>query len=101
MPQMYVIKLDPTGALVWDSIYGDPLYEYANQIIEVNTGNYVIAGNTTSNSAGGDQNYLIKSIDEDGNFLWDFTIVNNPVPTPDDEDAMAIHQLPDNRLLIT
>lgn len=99
--QLYVLKFSASGNLLWDSIYGDTLHEYANEIIELNTGDFVIAGNTTSNSVGGDQNYLIKAINGNGTFLWDFTIVNGPVPTPKDEDAMAIYQLPDTRLLIT
>jgi len=77
------------------------LYENANQIIETYDGGYVIAACTNSNSVGGDQNYLIKKVNSNGNELWNFTIVNGPSPTPDDEDAYAIYELSNNNLLIS
>ncbi len=98
---IYVIKLTSNGTLIFDSIYGGILYENMNQIIEVSNGDYIMAGSTTSLSVGGDQDYLIKRIDKNGNFLWDFTITNGPVPTPDDEDAFTIHQLPNFNFLVS
>ena len=99
--QIYIIKLTATGTLLWDSIYGGSLYENANQIIETYDGGYVIASCTNSNSVGGDQNYLIKKVGSNGNSLWEFTIVNGPSPTPDDEDAYTIYELSNNNLLIS
>lgn len=98
---MYVIKLTPNGTLLWDSIYGDTLYESVNDIIETSDGGYAMAGTTNSNSVGGDKNYLITKVDANGNFLWDFTIINGPVPTPDDDEAYAIYELPNGNLLIS
>jgi len=98
---IYVIKLTPNGTLLWDSIYGNTGFEYINQVIEASNGNYIMAGNTTSSSVGGDQDYLIKSIDLNGIFLWDFISVNGPSPTPDDEDAFAIQELSNNNILIS
>ncbi|MCB0401297.1 MAG: T9SS type A sorting domain-containing protein [Flavobacteriales bacterium] len=99
--QLYVLKFSNTGTLLWDSIYGDSLHEYTNDIIELTDGNFVIAAHTTSHSVAGDQDYLIKCVDPNGGFLWDFVIVNGPVPTPDDEDAFTVMQLPNAKILVT
>ncbi len=99
--QIYVLKFSSAGVLLWDSIYGDEKYEDANNIIEINNGSYVVSGYTTSKSVAEDQDYFIFSTDELGNYLWDFFIVNAPLPTPDDENAYDIIQLPNNKLLVT
>jgi hypothetical protein len=99
--QMYVLKLSLSGALLWDSIYGDTLVEKAYQIIENSNGDFVIAGSTTSKSLGGDKDYLIKGVGINGNPLWEFFIVNGASPTPDDDEAFAIHELQDTKLLIS
>lgn len=99
--QIYVLKFDFNGTLLWDSVYGDSLYENLNQIIQTADGDYAMVGSTNSLSTGGDQDYLIKKISRNGNWLWDFTIVNGPSPTPQDEEALALVELSNNYLLIS
>lgn len=68
--QAYVIKLTPNGTLLWDSIYGDTLYENINAIIETTNGNYVINGTTTSFNSNNDLDFYLIRIDKDGIIIW-------------------------------
>ena len=96
--QAYVLKFDKDGTLLWDSVYGGSGYEWINDIIESSIGKYSVAGATTSNS-NGDLNYYILNLDEQGNVNWDFTIVNGPSPTPDDDEMFAIDVMANGQLL--
>lgn len=99
--QMYVLKFNSLGNLLWDSIYGGSKYENINQIIEHSNGNYIMVGASTSASVGGDQDYIVKGIDKNGNSLWIFELVNGPSPPPADEEAYTIQELPNTNMLIS
>lgn len=66
--QIYVLKFDFNGILLWDSLYGDSLYESAAAIIECNNGDYVIAGTSTSLNVD-KENYIIRT-NSSGVSLW-------------------------------
>lgn len=99
--QMYVLKFNSLGTLLWDSLYGGSKYENVNEIIEHSNGNYIMVGASTNASIGGDQDYIVKGIDKNGNSLWLFELVNGPSPTPADEEAYAIHELSNTNFLIS
>lgn len=99
--QMYVLKFNSVGTLLWDSVYGGSKFENVNQIIEHTNGTYIMVGASTNGSVGGDQDYIVKGIDQNGNSLWIFELVNGPSPTPDDEEAYAIYELSNTNILIT
>ncbi len=67
---VYVIKLSSNGTLLWDSIYGDTLFENANCIIETANGNYVLGGSTTSYSPSGDTDFYLLRTAKDGTLIW-------------------------------
>lgn len=64
---IYLIKTDYEGKLVWVRTYGS-----ASDVIILDDGNYLIAGNTNSKGAGNLDAYLIKT-DINGQVLWDKT----------------------------
>lgn len=66
--QIYVLKFDFNGTLLWDSLYGDSLYESAAAIIECNNGDYVIGGTSTSLNVD-KENYIIRT-NSSGLSLW-------------------------------
>lgn len=68
--QVYVLKFSNTGTLLWDSIYGDSLYDDANNIIEANNGDYVMTGSTTSYNTNDDLDYYMVRINNNGNLIW-------------------------------
>ncbi|MBL4594323.1 MAG: T9SS type A sorting domain-containing protein, partial [Flavobacteriales bacterium] len=70
--QAYVIKLTRNGTLIWDSIYGDTLYENINAIIETTNGDYVVVGSSTSNSTVNNKQFYIFRTNKDGIPIWTF-----------------------------
>ena len=80
--QVYVVKTDFYGALLWDKILGGPNLDIAYEVIETSKGNYMIIG--TSNSPGishGNNDMYIIKLDSDGNFLWQksYGVINHEV----------------------
>lgn len=69
---VYLVKTDANGALLWQKTFGGPYDDEAFDIIRDKDGNYVIAGYTRSSGSGGADVYLIK-VDDTGNALWEKT----------------------------
>jgi len=68
---VWIIKLDIEGNILWDKTYGGDGEEYAEALIQTADGGYGIAGSTSSKGAGRDV-WIIK-LDIEGNILWDKT----------------------------
>jgi hypothetical protein len=65
---IYVIKIDPSGNLIWQKTYGSWGNEEAREIIKTSDNNYMLVGYTTSSTTSQDA-YLMK-IDLAGTMLW-------------------------------
>lgn len=71
----YTIKLDSTGKVEWQKMFGGSNDDYANSIRQTSDGGYIVAGYSSSTDISGVINhgdgdgYLIK-LDSDGNVLW-------------------------------
>ncbi|MEO0205355.1 MAG: hypothetical protein ABIL22_01620, partial [candidate division WOR-3 bacterium] len=66
---VYLIKIDTTGGIVWEKTYGGSGDDYGYSVRTMNDGGFIIAGMTKS---FGDENgdlYLIK-VDAQGNLVW-------------------------------
>src|ERR1051326_19092 len=65
----YFIKTDANGNMLWDKIFGgngtDELYGFS----KTNDGGYIVAGETTTNSFGNSDIWLIR-LDSTGDTLW-------------------------------
>jgi len=70
---IYVVKLDSSGNVVWTKTIGGSLTDVANSIIQSSDGGYVVAGGTLSFGAGGSDMYIVK-LDSSGNVVWTKTI---------------------------
>ena len=66
---IYIIKTDANGEVLWSKIIGDTLDEYASDIKQLPDGNFIIAGYGRVNSPNHYDALLIK-IDQDGNVIW-------------------------------
>lgn len=66
--QIYMLKFDINGTLLWDSLYGDSLYENVNSIIESSNGDYIMVGTSTSLNID-KENYIVRT-DNLGNLIW-------------------------------
>lgn len=67
---VYVIKTDKDGELIWDRTYGGANYDYAFSICAVN-GGYVLAGYSSSFSKNPDSDLYLIKINENGEKIWE------------------------------
>jgi hypothetical protein len=70
---IYVVKLDSAGNVVWTKTIGGSDDDFAYSIIQSSDGGYVVAGYTRSFGAGYDDMYVVK-MDSSGNVVWTKTI---------------------------
>lgn len=75
----WVIRLSSIGELVWEKSFGGDQIDEARAIVKSNDGNFIIAGDTRSNTNDVSNNngaadlWLIK-ISPNGNLIWEKTI---------------------------
>ena len=69
---IWVIKLDQEGNMLWDKTFGGSEADWAYSIIQTGDGGYAVAGSTESKGAGKKDAWIIK-LDYEGNMLWDKT----------------------------
>lgn len=69
---VYLIRLDKRGRMLWSRQYGGPRFEQGLGICAVPGGGYAIIGRTKDTPSGQDDVLLIR-IDENGNELWSRT----------------------------
>jgi uncharacterized delta-60 repeat protein len=65
----WVLKLDSAGTVEWEKTYGGTNEDYAYSIQQTADGGYVVAGDTTSFGAGGEDFWVLK-LDSDGTILF-------------------------------
>ena len=63
---VWIIKLNKRGDLVWDRIFGGSEDDEAHSIVQTDDGGYAVAGWTESKGAGNSDVWVIK-LDENGN----------------------------------
>ncbi|HEX3047339.1 MAG TPA: hypothetical protein VHY08_21485 [Bacillota bacterium] len=70
-----IIKLDGTGNIVWQKMYGGNGAEFGSSILQTGDGGYVVAGSSSSTDIAGLTNHGISDyhmikLDGDGNLAW-------------------------------
>lgn len=68
--QMYFLKLDSTGAIMWSKSHGGPGQESGQSVIQTTDGGYLGIGYTNSWGSGG-FDYLIVKLDINGNLEYE------------------------------
>ena len=72
---LWVVKLDPTGALIWQKALGGSLVDRAHSILETSNGGCIVAGQADSDDGdltanhGGSDLWVVE-LDSAGNILW-------------------------------
>lgn len=67
---IYLVKMDSTGNIIWTKTYGGTGDDRAWKIIRTSDGGYAIAGVSSSSPAKGQDMYLLKT-DADGEKQWE------------------------------
>jgi uncharacterized delta-60 repeat protein len=91
---VYLIKLDENGNMVWEKTYGGSDDDRAYSIQQTTDGGYIVAGRTNSFGAGYADVYLIK-LDADGKMVWEKTYGGS-----DDDGAWSIQQTKDGGYIV-
>jgi len=66
---MYLIKIDTNGGVIWEKTYGGTANDYGYKCIATTDNGAVITGKTASFGAGGDDVYLV-NINLNGDSIW-------------------------------
>jgi len=74
--QMYLMKTDTLGNILWWKTYGGSQYETCTNMDTTSDGGFILGGWTTS-FGGADQDPYIVKTDSNGNFQWQKTINSN------------------------
>jgi hypothetical protein len=69
---VWVLRLDEAGNVVWDQTYGGAEWDYAYSIVALADGGFAVAGRTFSKGAGEEDMWVLR-LDEAGNVVWDQT----------------------------
>lgn len=69
--QIFVVKVDKNGNLIWANRYGDEDWDFSNAIVcsKHDPNHFLIAGESYNNSAGNSDGIVLK-IDSNGNVIW-------------------------------
>ena len=92
---VYLIKLDADGSIIWTKTYGGTGDDYGESVQQTIDGGYIIAGYGTSYGAGNWDFYLIKT-DDDGNITWSKTYGG-----PNADYGYKVQQTSDQGYIIT
>jgi hypothetical protein len=66
---MYLMKIDVNGTVIWTKYYGGPNKEYGNSVKQTPTGGYILLGQTYSYGTGNGDAYLVKT-NSTGDTIW-------------------------------
>jgi hypothetical protein len=76
---IWVLKLDRKGSIIWQKLLGGSAYEFAHSIIHTTTSGYILLGRTSSNDGDvsgnhGGQDVWVVKLDNNGKILWQKTL---------------------------
>jgi hypothetical protein len=75
---IWVVKIDEQGAVVWSKMFGGSSLEYATAVTATPEGGYLVAGYTLSSGSGdvpsnwGREDALLIKLDAAGNKIWSY-----------------------------
>lgn len=92
---IYLIKTNEFGDLLWDKTYGGPANDQAGSIIKVTNDEYIITGITSSFGAGASDIYAIKIL-SNGDTIW-----SRSYGGINDETGSTIIKTIDNNFIVT
>ncbi|MDG2152402.1 MAG: T9SS type A sorting domain-containing protein [Crocinitomicaceae bacterium] len=96
----WIIKIDPTGNLIWQKAMGGDDTDVAYSIDETDDGGAIVAGFSTSTNGDvsgnhGDSDYWIIKLDNSGNYIWQQSLGGSGTDEPS-----SIQQTPDGGFII-
>lgn len=94
LADVYVVKVDSLGNLLWSKTYGTTEADYSEAVLETANGDFVIVGFTESGNVDVRDGYVLR-IDLDGDLVWNKTFGGESI------DALTkVIQSPDGGLFM-
>jgi len=69
---IWLIKIDGQGNMIWNKTYGQWFNDYINSIIQTSDGNFILGG-TTYSIVGDLEDFYVLKINSYGNLMWNRT----------------------------
>lgn len=91
---VYLVKTNTTGGVLWSKTYGNENRDNPNSMVELENGDFLVAGSTKPVSVGTGNAFLMKT-NSNGNRLW-----NRTYDTYESNDAQSIAALGDGGYLM-
>ncbi len=95
MSDIWVLKLNSEGAIIWEKTYGGANNDNAYSIQQTSDGGYIVAGYTKSFGAGNYDIWILK-LNANGTILWQKTFGG----ADDDKVAYSIQQTSDGGYIV-
>ena len=92
---VWLLKLDENGDIVWQNTYGGSEYEYGWFVQQTSDGGYIVAGDTSSSGAGASDAWIMK-LNSNGGIEW-----QKAYGGPGNEYAYAVQQTSDLGYIVT
>lgn len=97
---VWVLKMSPNGALIWETTYGGSNFDVGRSISQTLDGNFIISGSSRSldgdiSNNKGQNDALVLKIDSSGNLLWQQTFGGSEI-----EFAYDAVQLDNSKIIV-
>ena len=97
---VWIIRLDASGELIWEKTYGGSSFDEAESIQNSLNGGFIFAGRSNSSDGhvstnNGSADFWIVNIDDDGNILWEKSLGGSNI-----DHAYSIHQIGEEEFII-
>ncbi|WP_445722599.1 T9SS type A sorting domain-containing protein [Flavobacterium sp.] len=75
---LWVVKINNTGSIIWQKSYGGSGYDYANDVRQTTDGGYILCGASTSSNFDvtfnqGSYDYWVVKLNTNGDLVWQKT----------------------------
>lgn len=67
---IYLIKLNYNGEIIWEKTFPDPDSEFSTHIVETQNGDYIITGNDQAGAPDTANRIYLLKVDAEGNLVW-------------------------------
>jgi hypothetical protein len=68
---IYLIKLNYDGKVIWEKTFADPESEFATHVMETQQGDYIITGNDQASEPDTANKIYLLKVDANGNLVWE------------------------------
>lgn len=68
---IYLVKLNLNGEIIWEKTYPDPDQEFSTHVLETPEGEYLVTGNDQAGQPDTANKIYLLKVDASGNKLWD------------------------------